>query len=523
MSDESVKQRLRCWLRLTIRTCPMVCLLGCLTVVGVRAEPEEITPARIRSAVERALPLLQKSLVVYAEKRDCFSCHHQAVSLVALEIARSRGLAIDEDAFQGAVALTLADLESALEPYRKGRGQPGGVTRAAYALWTLEAGGHPADETTAAVTNYLLKADRDRDHWTDLLAGRPPIEASPFTATALALRGLGYYGSKGQADVVKDRVGQARAWLAKSRPADTEDRVFRLWGLKYAAATPDELEAAAKDLLAAQRERRRLGPDRQAGERRVRDRLRDGGAAPGRRTLDRRPRLPPRGRLPAAHAEGRRDLVRGLAEPAVPALLRERLPLRQGPVHRGGRERLGRRGAGPGTAGRAIDIDWRRGPIPDRAGAGIAHGLNYAGASPRSSTSSPEVPMRPHDRPTRRTFLMSAAAATAAASQLAAATTATAAAAAAADVRPERPHPDRHDRHGDHRVHRHRTAPSRSPASSWSPPPTCTKAGGRTPRKSSATRSRPTSTIARSSPARTSTPCSSASPTTGTPGCRSTP
>ena len=38
--------------------------------------------------------------------------------------------------------------------------------------------------------------------------------------------------------------------------------------------------------------------------------------------------------------------------------------------------------------------------------------------------------------------------------------------------------------------------------------PTCTKAGELTPRKSSATRSRPTSTIARSSPARTSTPCS---------------
>ena len=50
------------------------------------------------------------------------------VPLVALKIARSRGLAIDEDAFHGAVALTLADLETALELYRQGDGQPGGAT-----------------------------------------------------------------------------------------------------------------------------------------------------------------------------------------------------------------------------------------------------------------------------------------------------------------------------------------------------------------------------------------------------------
>ena len=139
---------------------------------------------------------LQKSLVVYEEKRDCFSCHNQGVPLVALNIARSRGLAIDEDAFQGAVALTLADLESALERYRQGRGQPGGATRAAYALWALEAGDHPPDEITAAVAEYLLKADRDRDHWTTS-ARRMPIEASHFTTTALALRGLRAYGPTG--------------------------------------------------------------------------------------------------------------------------------------------------------------------------------------------------------------------------------------------------------------------------------------------------------------------------------------
>jgi hypothetical protein len=217
------------------------------------AKPVQVTPDRIRSAVTRALPPLEKSLVVYAEKRDCFSCHNQAVPLVALEIVRTRGLAIDEDAFQGAVALTLADLDSALVTYRNGRGQPGGVTRAAYALWTLEAGKYPTDEVTAAVAGYLLKADLDRGHWTTS-SRRPPMEASHFTTTALALRALRYYGARSQAGLVDDRARRARSWLSTSRPADTEDRVFRLWGLKYADATPAELGAAARDLLAAQRD-----------------------------------------------------------------------------------------------------------------------------------------------------------------------------------------------------------------------------------------------------------------------------
>jgi squalene cyclase len=222
------------------------------TVVPARAGPEEVTPAGIRSAVERALEPVQKSLVVYAERRDCFSCHNQAVPLIALEIARARGLTVDEDAFQAAVTLTLGDLESALDSYRKGRGQPGGVTRAAYALWALEAGKYPTDEVTGAVAGYLLKADLDRGHWRTS-SRRPPMEASAFTATALALRALRYYGSRSQAGLVDDRARQVRSWLDASRPADTEDRVFRLWGLKYAGAPPEQLRASARDLLASQR------------------------------------------------------------------------------------------------------------------------------------------------------------------------------------------------------------------------------------------------------------------------------
>jgi squalene cyclase len=203
--------------------------------------------------VARALPPLQKTLVVYGEKRDCFSCHNQTIPLVALRIARSRGFTVDDDAFDGAVALTLADLENALEDYRRGHGQPGGATRAGYALLALELGKHKPDETTTAVTEYLLKVDGNRDHWTTT-SQRVPMEASHFTTTALALRGLRAYAAKGRSEVLKNRMNQARSWLSKSKPVDTEDRVFRLWGLKYGAAPPEDIGAAVKDLLATQRD-----------------------------------------------------------------------------------------------------------------------------------------------------------------------------------------------------------------------------------------------------------------------------
>ena len=363
---------------------------------GGVAKPDDVTPARIRAAVAKALPPLQKSLVVYAEKRDCFSCHNQAVPLVALEIARSRGLAIDDDAFQGAVALTLADLESALGHYRKGRGQPGGVTRAAYALWTLEAGGHPADEITAAVTEYLLKADRDRDHWTES-SRRPPIEASHFTDHGPGAAGAcGIYGAKGRADAVKDRARQARAWLAKSQPADTEDRVFRLWGLKYAAATPDELEAAAKDLLAAQRDdggwaqTDKLASDAYATGSALVALHQAGGLA----TDDPAYRRGVAFLLRTQKADGT-WFVASRSQP-VPALLRERLPLRQGPVHRRGRERLGRRRAGPGPAGESHSGQGPTGVPAGRSWRGDRSGLTPPSFDPGSGAriSSPWAPQQ---------------------------------------------------------------------------------------------------------------------------------
>jgi hypothetical protein len=210
-------------------------------------------PDAVHAAVEKALPLILKSTAEYPERRDCFSCHHQAVPVLALSTAKERGFVIPADAISDPVSLTEEDLRGSIESYRKGNGQGGGVTRAAYAMLTLEVGGIQPDEVTDAVAEYLLKKDESRDHWRGT-SNRPPSEASEFTATYLALRALTAYGKEPQKDRISARVKMARQWLETSKPKDTEDRVFRLLAMK-AASTPDEsIRKASDDLVATRRE-----------------------------------------------------------------------------------------------------------------------------------------------------------------------------------------------------------------------------------------------------------------------------
>jgi squalene cyclase len=216
-------------------------------------DPDSPKPEAIHAAVEKALPLILKSTAEYPESRDCFSCHHQAVPVLALSAAKERGFTVPAEAIGDPVEHTEADLRGSLESYRKGDGQGGGVTRAGYALLTLEVGGIKPDEVTDAVAEYLLKKDESRDHWKGS-SNRPPSEASEFTSTYLALRALAAYGKAGQRDRIAVRVEKARQWLEATRPKDTEDRVFRLLALKAASSPEESIRKASDDLLATCRD-----------------------------------------------------------------------------------------------------------------------------------------------------------------------------------------------------------------------------------------------------------------------------
>ena len=210
-------------------------------------------PESLKSAITKSLALIEKSTAEYRKHRACFSCHHQAAPLLTLAEARQRGFKIDEENFATQTKWTADHLQRGQKSYRAGKGQGGRVDPAGFALWALEAGDWKPDEVTTAVTGYLISYQKDTGHWRRI-GNRPPSQASSFTSTYLALRGLGSFGTKEQADAIAKRQGQALKWLLETKAKDTEDRAFRLRGLHYLQGEKDAIDRAANELIAGQRD-----------------------------------------------------------------------------------------------------------------------------------------------------------------------------------------------------------------------------------------------------------------------------
>jgi hypothetical protein len=207
----------------------------------------------LRAAVAKSLPLLERGAKTsMAERKDCFTCHNQGLPIMALATARRKGFDINEAELKRQLQFTADFLAKNREKYREGRGQAGQTFMAGYGLLALDHGNWQADETTAAVAEYFLKYQSDQDHWTSHTS-RPPSEASDFTANFLGLNALKSYAVEAQRDRVASRRDQVRKWLIAAKPSETEDRVFRLWGLCLADAPELEIESAAKQLLGSQR------------------------------------------------------------------------------------------------------------------------------------------------------------------------------------------------------------------------------------------------------------------------------
>ena len=229
----------------------LIALGACLVLhptAELRAESPQPSPEAVRVAIAKSLTLIEKSAAEYRRQRECFACHHQALPVLTLKELREHGFLFDERDFRDQLKHTTEHLKRGRESYLKGRGQGGKADTAGWALWTLEAGGCQPDETTAAVTEFLLQWQSDSDHWR-AASQRPPTEASKFTTTYVALRGLSTFGTPEQSERVAERTEKALQWLLSAEPQDNEDRVFRLRALNYLGADGDAIAAAARELL----------------------------------------------------------------------------------------------------------------------------------------------------------------------------------------------------------------------------------------------------------------------------------
>ncbi|HMK91492.1 MAG TPA: ankyrin repeat domain-containing protein [Thermoleophilia bacterium] len=206
-----------------------------------------------RSAVERALPSLQRSAKAFVARRSCVSCHHNILPILTLRLAASRGIGID--------AATLVEVERktfrvltnprALDDAVQGSTVGDPTPNDSWLLVAAKASGLAPDLTQAVYAKRIASWQR-AGHWTTS-DFRPPHSSSLFTATAtasLAIRS----SLPDEMRSTRDRVLQdARAWLLSTPTQSTEDATFRLLGLVWTGAASGDVAAARRDLLNRQR------------------------------------------------------------------------------------------------------------------------------------------------------------------------------------------------------------------------------------------------------------------------------
>lgn len=203
-------------------------LLLCLCGVVHRGEARESMPTNgARQAVEAGLALVQKAAENYPTHRQCFSCHHQTLPLLAIRAAQAHGVAASATLLAEQAQFTLDSFEEKRDDMRKGKGVGGGAITVGYGLWALDLGGCAPDETTEAMIRFLLKTQNARGHWTT--GNRPPMEESAITTTALAIRGLARFAPPELQAECREAIDRARKWVVDAPIKVHEDRLSKLW------------------------------------------------------------------------------------------------------------------------------------------------------------------------------------------------------------------------------------------------------------------------------------------------------
>src|SRR5882724_7022659 len=222
-----------------------VVVTAAVTAIPVRAAE----PARIRDAAARNLALFQSSQKHWFEVQRCDSCHHQYQPALAYRAAREHGIPFDEAIARAdaAKAFTYADLDRAVQYSWLIES----AVDDAYRLIAADAAGvRPSLGTAVMARNVMDRQNRGGD-WPSHRQ-RPPSSYSNFTFTALGVRAIQLYAHPTQKADVATHVALARRWLETHRPVDTEERTYKLLGLKWSGADRTSLSTAARDLAKTQ-------------------------------------------------------------------------------------------------------------------------------------------------------------------------------------------------------------------------------------------------------------------------------
>lgn len=243
----------------------------CASLLAPRGRPRETgaplplpLTQQARKAVERSLPLLERTTRSFTKVVECASCHHQGLGLATTGMAKSLGYFVDPELAKQQQALVTKEFEKALPQVRGILPQPElykmlpTVDLSEYSpatattLFGLAAQGVAPSEVTEAMAVVLAHQQSPDGAWRFVLH-REPLQSSPFMTTAYALRALNTYLPLSKAPEYKERLDNARRWLVGTPAHSNEDMTFRLLGLRWAGAPESEIAAASQQLRLAQK------------------------------------------------------------------------------------------------------------------------------------------------------------------------------------------------------------------------------------------------------------------------------
>src|SRR6476646_2158670 len=90
---------------------PVRAMLATLLLLAQAAAAQP--PPSARAAVERALPVLERSAETFVKERSCVSCHHNILPILTFRLAASRGFAIERTTLESVERKTFRELTNA--------------------------------------------------------------------------------------------------------------------------------------------------------------------------------------------------------------------------------------------------------------------------------------------------------------------------------------------------------------------------------------------------------------------------
>jgi ankyrin repeat protein len=208
--------------------------------------------ATFRAAIERSIPLLQRTDVTFLKKAGCVSCHNNNLTAMAVAAARRNGIPVDDQTSRKQLQAIASYMETWRERLLQNIGIPGNQDTVSYILLGMAAENYAPDAATDAAARYLKSRQGSDGHWW-IQGPRNPLESSDIQVTAVSMRAIQVYAPKTQRAEYEKAVQLAAGWLVKAEPKSNEDRAFQLLGLKWSKASKEIIRKAAGELLAAQR------------------------------------------------------------------------------------------------------------------------------------------------------------------------------------------------------------------------------------------------------------------------------